>query len=145
MQFFSEMNTKYGFAEGLSYPPNVTECREVYVRALNAVAESNGSQVRAVAFNRGGTRNSVLILMVSLPFFNTLTPGQVNGEEDFDTKFLPFDEPTDEAWERTVRQCHEMNLDDFVVTTTSIEPEFDKYLEEFKKGNYEFFLGSVDV
>jgi hypothetical protein len=62
MKYYDEMRTKFGFNDGDAQPNGCETYREVYVTALNKLAEKFGSTVRAHAFNRGGLHNSCLIV-----------------------------------------------------------------------------------
>ncbi len=130
MQYWGDMNDKYGFNDGQAIPAEAEIARKVYVTALNAVAANKGSKVRAIAWDRPGVHNGCLIVMVALTFFNTLSPGQVAGEVPVN---LPdVREPNDKAWRETVADCIDIGLDDYVVTTTVIAPEFAGFLESIR-------------
>ena len=62
MQYYDEMQTKYGFGDGGSVPPDAEACQTVYVEALNQVAARLGSEVRAYSYDRPGVHNPVLIM-----------------------------------------------------------------------------------
>ncbi len=134
MQYWEEMNDKYGFGDGGSVPRDAELCRNVYVRALNAVAEQKGSNVRAISFNRGGCHNPILIVMVTLAQFNAI-PVEYRLSGDYDLDNLPDEkEPSDAAWEATVAECMEIGLDDYVVYSPEIEPAFAQVVTDLKAG-----------
>lgn len=95
MQYYDDMQHKYGFSDGEAVPPDARECREVYIRFLNALAERLGSKVRAIAYDRGGVHNPYLILL------------RYEGKETADDA----DAEQDDAWQRAVEIAEEADLD----------------------------------
>ena len=65
MIFFNEMTSKYGFSDGEAMPLGVEKYREAYIRAINKIASTLGSGVRACAYNRSGFHNWCLLLFVN--------------------------------------------------------------------------------
>jgi hypothetical protein len=136
MRYWEDLNDKYAFSDGNSVPPDAYLCRTVYVQALNAVAARLKSNVRAVAFDRGGCHNPCLIVMVTVKQFKKIPAPDVTSG-DFDLDSIPDEkEPTDAAWEATVAECMEMNLDDFVISEPVLSPDFTPFLVSVKAGTY---------
>jgi len=102
MQYWDEFVNKFGFGDGDAAPPDVAERRDVYIRYLNALAESFGSNVRAMAFDRGGCHN-----------FHMITLVQSGTTEEV--------EAIDAAWETAFDIAMEAGLDEYVVTTVTIK------------------------
>jgi hypothetical protein len=141
MRYWDDMNDKYAFNDGGSVPPDAYLCRTVYVRALNAVAARLKSNVRAVAFDRYGCHNPCLIVMVTVKQFKKIQAQDVtSGTFDLDS-ISDEKEPTDAAWEATVAECNEMNLDDFVVSEPVLSAEFTPFLISVKDGTYGIVTG----
>jgi hypothetical protein len=128
MQYWDD---KYGFNDGGSIPCDADLARRVYVQALNALAERNCSQVRAIAWNRPGLHNRCLILVVPLAFFQTPTPSQVLAEER--VKLPDEQEPTDDGWEAAVEEAMGLGLDSLVLCTPRLAPELDQALAELRR------------
>jgi len=136
MRYWDDMNDKYAFGDGCSVPPDAELCRSVYVQALNIVAARLKSNVRCIAYNRPGSHNPVLIVMVTLAQYKKIPhPHVISG--DFDLDSLPNEkEPNDEAWEATVAECNEMGLDDYVISEPVLSPEFLPFLIRLRAGTY---------
>jgi hypothetical protein len=144
MMYWDEMNSKNGFDDGAAVPQEAWTAREVYVRALNAVAAHKGSKVRAIAWDRPGVHNPCLIMQVPAAFFDKLSPEQVLAKEELK---LPREwpeepgvelvrgEPTDDAWVEAVDECVELPLDDYVVVDVRLDPEFDLAEAALRAGN----------
>ena len=120
MHYFEDMSCKYGFGDGGSVPPDAFDCREVYVRVLNALLERHQSAVRVVAYNRPGMHNSCMILRVPLAVFETLPadPAIIG------LSAIPSHDPVtnDDAYETAFGEAMDMDLDDCVVCKVSIHP-----------------------
>jgi hypothetical protein len=144
MQFWDEMNSKYGFGDGTAIPNEAEMCRAVYVQALNALAEHKKSKVRAVCYNRGGCHNSVLICMVTLKHFKTLTEAQVMGEDDI-PEWEDAAEPTDAAWEATVEECQTQGLDDYIVSVPKLDKAFERVVSNLKAGKLNLTSNDTDA
>ena len=120
MRYFEDMSCKYGFGDGGSVPPDAFDCREVYVRVLNALLERHQSAVRVVAYNRPGMHNSCMILRVPLAVFETLPADPaIKG-----LSAIPSHDPVtnDDAYETAFAEAMEMDLDDCVICKVSIHP-----------------------
>jgi hypothetical protein len=61
MRYWESFQTKWGFGEGETVPPDAWALRYVYVREINRLAAKLGSKVRLIAYDRGGHHNSLLI------------------------------------------------------------------------------------
>src|SRR5919109_4407216 len=116
MQYYDEMQTKYGFGDGGSIPPDAQACRTVYVEALNQVAASLGSEVRACEYDRPGVHNPVLIQFRG----KDAQPG--NDCCDPDERML-------EAIER----CYKMDLDFLVKVRVTIDPRYKETISRLAK------------
>jgi hypothetical protein len=102
MQYWDEFVSKTGFNDGDTVPPDAEERRSVYIQYLNALAKSLGSNVRVMAFDRGGCHN---FHMVTLVWSGTT--------KDIDE--------VDEAWEKAFDLAMEAGLDEYVETTVTIK------------------------
>ncbi len=65
MRYWESFQTRWGFGEGESVPPDAWALRYIYVREINRLAEKLGSEVRLIAFDRGGHHNSFLIRRIA--------------------------------------------------------------------------------
>lgn len=114
MKYFEEMNSKYGFNDGYSVPPDAYKCREVYCITLNKLLEKNDSICRIIPFDRPGLHNGCMWMRV--PKDNLLSHVEC--------------EP-DEAWTKSVDEAMELGLDEFVAVECSIyEDALEDFLEE---------------
>ena len=62
MKYWEEFQSKWGFGDGDSIPPDAWALRYVYVREINREAVKRNSSVRLFAFDRPGMHNPYLIL-----------------------------------------------------------------------------------
>lgn len=85
MQYFEEMNDKYGFSDGGALPDGIEQYRSVYIQGFNKLLKDNGSDVRVIAYNRPGCHNSVMVLRVTAEEFTAIPPKDVT-DGDFDVK-----------------------------------------------------------
>ena len=116
MQYWDEFVSKIGFNDGDAVPPDAEERRSVYIQYLNALAESLGSNVRVMAFDRGGCHNFYMIALV-----------RVGTTEDINE--------IDEAWEKAFDMAMEAGLDEYVETTVTIkEAELAEAIQKAIKG-----------
>lgn len=134
MRYWVSFQSKWGFGEGESVPPDAWAMRYVYVREINRLAQRLGSAVRLLAYDRGGMHNSYLICrvnalgVVSVPELDLCKGSCCGGYEPEDRD---WDEPADdaamaEAIEHYVSGDYE-DLDGLVEVDVSIkdEPETD--------------------
>ena len=99
------MNSKYGFNDGGSVPPDVYECREVYIKVLNKLLEKNSSDFRIKELDRNGVHNPYLWIRVE--------KDNLGNDEETES-------PTDKAWDDAVSEAYCLGLDDFVETELSM-------------------------
>lgn len=128
MRFWEDMQSKYGFSDGNAVPDGVEIYREVYIRAVNKLAEQLGSGVRAVAYDRFGFHNWCLILM------HPLSDLQAQGIDEF-TVHVDIDADTteaDEAMKEAIRQAYELELDSFVEVTVTLTGDFDAFVNTLR-------------
>jgi hypothetical protein len=128
MRFWEDMQSKYGFSDGNAVPDGVEIYREVYIRAVNQLAEQLGSRVRAAAYDRFGVHNWCLILM------HSLSDLQAHGIQDFTTHTDIQAETTeaDEAMEEAIRQADELELDSFVEVMVTLTDDFEDFVKELR-------------
>jgi len=113
MKYFDEMRSKYGFGDGESVPDGVEKYRDVYVRAINALAEKKGSKSRVKAFDRAGIHNWCLIEFVD-----------ENGVETYD-----------DAMDEVIVELMGADLDQFIRVQVSVnEDELDRFLSDMTAG-----------
>ncbi len=129
MQFYRSFRNVNGFRNGWDVPPQARQVREVYVRFLNVAAAQLGSQVRAVAFDRGGLHNPLLILFTPVEDFKLIDPTRIATGVD---NFAWEEVNPDMAMLKAVGLCDKNNIDEWVNVTVSIEPAFDAYLASFE-------------
>ncbi|MBI1281309.1 MAG: hypothetical protein GC179_24495 [Anaerolineaceae bacterium] len=125
MRFWEDMQSKYGFSDGEAMPDGIEVYREVYIRAVNQLAEQLNSGVRVVAFNRAGVHNWCLILM------HHLSDLQAQHIEDF-TAHVNIAAETceaDESLEEAIRQANELELDSLLEVTVTVADDFELFIE----------------
>ncbi len=126
MRFWEDMQSKWGFSDGNAVPDGVEVYREVYIRAVNKLAEQLGSNVRLVAYDRFGVHNWCLIMI------HQLSDLQARNIEVF-TAHVDIDADTagaDDAMEEAIRQADELELDGFVEVTVSLADDFEAFMTE---------------
>lgn len=113
MMYWEEFQTKFGFNDGDSIPPDVEEKRAVYLNVVNILAEKYGSSVRYYPYDRPGMHNYYLVL---------LRDANVSEEE---AKSNNYEGPkdTDEAMDTAIREAYEYGLDDLVYSKVEIDTE----------------------
>ena|SRR5438132_10020672 len=116
MKYFDEMQTKWGFGDGGTVPPDAEACRTVYVEALNQIAAKLGSELRAYAYDRPGAHNPFLILF---------------GGKDAptDQEELEPDKPMIDA----IECCCGLDLDDLVEVRVAIVPNYKEQITQMVK------------
>lgn len=90
MQYFNEMNSKYGFSDGDTIPSEAVECRTVYVKVLNKLLERFNSLSRILPFDRTGCHNWCLWIRVPLEYYNQKV---VEGGSELDANDFDAEEP----------------------------------------------------
>lgn len=135
MQYWDEMNNKYGFGDGSAYPAGVELYRDVYVKTVNKLAENRNSDLRIVPFDRAGVHNYCLWMVVPKEWFETVyLPKQKPGEqwEGVDFKDLPNpDEPEpepDAELETAIEEAMGLDLDSFVEVNPVLAEGFTEFL-----------------
>lgn len=126
MQFWSEMDTKYGFSDGEAIPPGIETYREVYLRAMNALLKRFDSNIRVVAYDRGGCHNWCLFLRVNKDAYAKMmkaNPASVlDGSGISITSSEVTTEPKpDEAYQKALGAAYELDLDDYVEVKVTVD------------------------
>jgi len=102
MRYWEDFQSKGGFEDGDSVPPDAQALRYVYVREINRLAAKLKSKVRLVAFDRCGMHNCLLIRRIdakavrraqerelcSGAYSGRLESGGSNWEDPEDDKFM---------------------------------------------------------
>lgn len=135
MQYWEEMNNKYGFGDGSAYPAGVELYRDVYLKTVNKLAENRNSDLRIVPFDRGGVHNFCLWMVVPKEWFETVyLPKQKPGEQwegaewnDIPNADEPEPEP-DEQLEAAIEDAMGMDLDSFVEVNPKLAEGFTEFL-----------------
>lgn len=123
MKYWEEFQSKWGFGDGDSIPPDACAIREVYVREINKLAAKRGSGVRLMAYDRSGMHNCYLITRVLLGLVKGIAPnrlciGQFRGGFDIPVKYRNLPPPEDDsAMKKAIQEAYDMNLDSYVQTT----------------------------
>jgi hypothetical protein len=126
MNYWDEMQGKFGFSDGSAIPSDAYEHRSVYIQVINKLAEKYGSKLRAIAYNRPGFHNSCMVLFYTLEDIQAAEiTNFTEGEQTPDT-----DEITnlDEAMRTAIQEAYELDLDSYIQTVVQITPEFDELL-----------------
>ena len=143
MQYWNEMNTKYGFADGESYPAGIEIYRDVYVKAVSRLAEHFGSDYRVVPYDRCGVHNFCLWYFTTKEWFeNVYLPRQepskkwvaVDNTEVTAGEKIFFDD-TDDAMYKAIELALDLDIDRYVEVQTSVAPSFGEFLENVSTGN----------
>ncbi len=121
MQYWEDFLTKFGFQDGGTTPPGVEYYRDVYIQAINAIAERRRSWFRVQAYNRDGIHNSWMV-----SFKNIIT--------DIEEKMIVYDiRDTDDHFRDAVEEAKEQYLDEYVIVDTHLDTEgLDNLLQELK-------------
>ena len=126
MQYWYEMDSKWGFADGSAYPAGIEIFRDVYIQTVNKLAEKHGSAVRVVPFDRGGCHNYCLWITVEKGWFEENYKGQP-------ITSCPKAAKKDDAFEKAVEEAMEIGVDEFVIVDPKIDKEaFDLFLSDIK-------------
>ena len=119
MKYWDDFQTKWGFGDGDSVPPDAHLLRQVYVGELNSLLQKRKSSVRLLAWDRPGLHNPLLIVRVPAAMvrdvpLKQLTLGQWNHgwqpEGDWQ------EPPTDAAYDAAIDEAQLMELDSMIVT-----------------------------
>jgi hypothetical protein len=123
MKYWEDFQTKWGFGDGDSVPPDALMLRQVYCRELNSLLRKRQSAVRLLAYDRPGMHNSLMIVRVSADMASGIPErqlylGQLNGgwEPRGD-----WQEPEpDAAYAHVLEEAEDMELDSRVETTVRL-------------------------
>jgi hypothetical protein len=120
---WEDYQSKWGFSDGDSVPPDALMIRQVYVRELNRMLARRKSAVRLLAFDRPGMHNPLLIVRVSSDAVcgvpeRKLYLGQLNG--GWEPKGEWQEPEPDAAYESVLAEAEGMELDSLVETTVSL-------------------------
>lgn len=110
MRYWDDMLTKYGFSDGDATPPDAEAAREIYVHAVNLLAERKGSSVRVAPYDRFGVHNSIIILFTPL-----------SGLPDDLTSFI--ESVPDGAMAEAITEARQLDLDNYLVVEVSVDWE----------------------
>jgi hypothetical protein len=133
MKYWIEMESKFGFNDGDSMPSGVEVYREVYLKAVNALAKKHGSKVRAVPFDRPGMHNWCLWVLIPTAWFEKKYLPRQNGKWvpiGNDDELLSCDLAADAAFQAAVEAAMDLGLDEFVNVTVEVQPGFAELLQE---------------
>lgn len=122
MKYWEEMQSKWGFDDGGATPAGIEHYRAAYILAVNALAESLGSRVRAIAFNRGGIHNWCLILTVPMEI------ALKDPTEPLAAYELGDGETRDDAFDNAVELAMEEGIDSYVNTRVTLSKKSVKTL-----------------
>ena len=111
LRYWNDFRSKGGFGDGDSLPPDAHETRDLYVKAVNEVAELLGSRIRAEAFDRGGMHNPYIITLRDV----------VSGVDEYDDQFVK-----DDAWDLVFDALNDANdsLDDCIDTVVTVDEAY---------------------
>jgi hypothetical protein len=124
MRFWDDMQSKWGFSDGDAVPDGVEVYREIYIRAVNQLAEQLGSSVRVVAYDRFGVHNWCLVLMYTLADLWDHQVEDFTAHTDINAEITQADEALEEA----IRQAYELELDGFVEVIVTLTDDFEDFL-----------------
>lgn len=108
MKYWEDMQSKYGFSDGEAVPEGAEVYREVYIAAVNAMAEKLGCAQRAVPYDRPGVHNWCLILF---------EPANGEGLKNPDAKM-----------QEAIELCQVGDWDSFVRVTVEQVEDFEESL-----------------
>jgi hypothetical protein len=123
MKYWEDFQTKWGFGDGDSVPPDALMLRQVYVRELNRLLARRKSAVRLLAFDRPGMHNPLLIVRVTADMASgvperKLHLGQLNG--GWEPRGDWHEPEPDAAYEAVLAEAEGMELDSRVETTVRL-------------------------
>lgn len=136
MKYFNDMCNKWGFSDGAAVPDTADVYREVYVTALNCIAEKLGSQTRVVAYDRPGMHNWCMIVCVSKETAADIHADIISrslDESDIADEYtlasglsgevVCLDDivEMDEAMLKAIEYARELGLDNYVVERAEVE------------------------
>ena len=122
MLYWDEMRSKWGFNDGSSIPSDAEPRRDVYIKAVNVLAEKLNSNYRVAPYNRLGMHNWCLIVNVPKDIDITDVAAVARSEDHEDIQL-----------NEAIQQCFELNLDQFFTVTVTIDQEgMNAFLEQLK-------------
>jgi hypothetical protein len=118
MQYFDDMDSKYGFDDGAITPAGVEVYRAVYVEALNTLLDAHQSCVRVVAWDRPGMHNWCMIVQVSAAYYyGTLLAADDGNRPCPQPDVQPTPDEYDPAYYAALDTAMELGLDDYIEVT----------------------------
>lgn len=128
MRFWEDMQSKWGFSDGDAVPEGIEVYREIYIRAVNQLAEQLGSSVRIVAYDRFGVHNWCLVLMYTLSDLQAHNVEDFTAHTDIDAEIAQADEALEEA----IRQAYELDLEGFAEVTVTLSDDFEGFVTQLR-------------
>ena len=123
MKYWEEYQSKWGFQDGDSVPPDALLLRQVYVGKLNRELLKRKSGVRLLAWDRPGMHNPLLIVRIlaesvrKVPL-GRLCVGQMAGGYDPEPG---WQEPEpDTVFDQVIEAAQELDLDGMVETRVTL-------------------------
>lgn len=116
MNYWDEMDDKYGFNDGCAVPVGAEKYRRVYVQAVNAIAEALGSSLRCYAYDRPGVHNWCLILFDTAEHVAELGQAALYGSGYYPDVDLEKDGPM----KRAIEEAMGAGLDSLVTCRVSV-------------------------
>lgn len=123
MNYWNDMREKYGFNDGASIPAEAFALRSVYVKVMNAMLETRGSNVRVREYNRPGVHNCCMIVVV---------PNDGTKWEP-DVPVVGVEPPLDSIAVDCFVEAAGMDLDGFVTVVVTVD---DDAVEDFIVNNF---------
>jgi hypothetical protein len=118
MDYFYEMESKDGFADGAAAPLGVETYRSVYVYALNTLLDAYQSNVRVVAWNRPRPHNGCMIVHVSVAYYDgTLLAADDGNRPCPQPDVQPTPEEYDTAYYAALKTAMAMGVDEYIEVT----------------------------
>jgi hypothetical protein len=133
MKYFDQYETKWGFNDGDSIPPDAEANWVENMRIMNALLEKHGSDVRLICWYRNGMHNPYLLLHIPRETFDGLDDAYKRGQrcDELECFKGEWDEAdTDDGWERAWEDGLDIEFNDatFVDVTVEIDTAgLDKY------------------
>ncbi|MEI6166507.1 MAG: hypothetical protein WCS52_04875 [bacterium] len=124
MKYWEDFQTKWGFGDGDSVPPDALMLRQVYVRELNNLLRKRQSAVRLLSYDRPGIHNSLMIVRVDAQLVCKVPERRLWLGQEIGGWEPPGDwsEPeTDAAYDAVLDEAEDMELDSMVETTVRIK------------------------
>lgn len=130
MMYWEEFDSKWGFSDGESVPIGAEMYRSVYIQVLNKLAENLDSGFRAVAYNRYGVHNPLLIVICPKASVAHLNLGELlTGVGEFE---FPVTRKYDDAMDEAIAQALDLDIDDQVDTDVSVSDTFAAFINDLE-------------